>query len=55
MATLSWLDRGKLSKEEHQRAEELGGVALADSFAERASVAWLEHPDLGENWNAWQS
>jgi hypothetical protein len=55
MATLNWLDRGKLSKEEHQRAEALGGVPLADSFAERASVAWLEHPDLGTNWNAWRS
>jgi hypothetical protein len=55
LATLSWLDRGKLSKEEHVRAEALGGVALADSFAERASVVWLEHPELGTHWNAWRT
>ncbi|HEY8726781.1 MAG TPA: hypothetical protein VIL91_08780 [Gaiellaceae bacterium] len=55
LATLNWLDRGKLSKEEHIRADTLGGVALADSFAERASVVWLEHPELGMNWNAWRA
>jgi hypothetical protein len=55
LVTLNWLDRGKLSKEEHIRAEALGGVSLADSFAERASVVWLEHPELGLNWNAWRA
>jgi hypothetical protein len=55
LATLNWLDRGKLSKEEHVRAETLGGVPLADSFAERASVVWLEHPELGMHWNAWRA
>jgi hypothetical protein len=55
LATLSWLDRGKLSTEEHLRAEALGGVPLATSFAERASVVWLEHPELGTRWNAWRT
>jgi hypothetical protein len=54
LVTLNWLGRAKLSKEETVRAEALGGVPLADSFAERASVAWLEHPELGLRWNAWR-
>lgn len=54
MTTLNWLDRGKLSEEEHHRAEALGSVELADSFAERASRVWLEHPELGPRWNSWR-
>jgi hypothetical protein len=55
LVTLNWLDRGRLSEEEHRRAEALGGVELADSFAERATRVWLEHPGLGEGWNAWRA
>jgi hypothetical protein len=55
LTTLNWLDRGKLSQEEHRRAETLGGVELADSFAERASRTWLEHPQLGPGWSVWRS
>jgi hypothetical protein len=55
LVTLNWLDRGKLSEEEHRRAEALGGVELADSFAERAARVWLEHPGLGPGWNAWRA
>jgi hypothetical protein len=55
MATLNWLDRGKLSREERTRAETLGGLALGESFAERASSIWLENPELGLGWRAWQA
>jgi hypothetical protein len=55
LVTLNWLDRGKLSEEEHARAEALGGVSLADSFVERACRTWLEHPALGTRWNAWRA
>jgi hypothetical protein len=51
--TLSWLERGKLSREERHRAERVGGASLGKPFAERAAEIWLADPALGPRWEAW--
>jgi hypothetical protein len=53
LVTLSWLERGKLSREERHRAERLGGASLGKPFAERAAEIWLADPALGAHWDAW--
>jgi hypothetical protein len=54
LVTLSWLDRGKLSREERHRAEAVGGTALGLPFAERAAQAWISRPELGPSSDAWR-
>lgn len=54
LVTANWLDRGRLSLLEHRRAEEIGGKLLGPAFAERASLAWIRHPELGPAWAAWR-
>jgi hypothetical protein len=54
LVTLSWLDRGKLSRQERHRAEKVGGVSLGKPFAERAANTWISHPELGSSWDAWR-
>lgn len=53
LVTLSWLERGKLSREERHRAERVGGASLGKPFAERAAEIWLADPALGPHWEAW--
>jgi len=53
LVTLSWLERGKLSREERHRAELVGGTSLGKAFAERAAELWLGDPALGPRWDAW--
>jgi hypothetical protein len=55
LVTLSWLERGKLSREERHRAERVGGAPLGKPFAERAAEIWLADPALGPRWTAWTS
>lgn len=55
LVTLSWLERGKLSREERHRAERVGGGPLGKPFAERAAEIWLADPALGPRWTAWTS
>jgi hypothetical protein len=54
LVTLQWLERGHLSRQERQRAEEVGGTPLGKPFAERAARIWLEDPALGPGWDAWR-
>ena len=54
MVTLSWLERGRISRVERWRAEEVGGKPLGLPFGERAAKLWLRHPALGPGWTAWQ-
>jgi hypothetical protein len=54
MVTLSWLERGRISRVERWRAEKVGGAPLGLPFGERAAKLWLEHPALGAEWDAWR-
>lgn len=54
LVTLSWLDRGKLSRQERHRAEAVGGVSLGKPFAERAANTWISNSELGASWDAWR-
>lgn len=54
LMTLSWLDRGALSRRERVHAEEVAGTSLGLPFAERAASLWLTSPGLGATWRAWQ-
>ena len=54
MVTLSWLERGRISRVERFRAEKVGGAPLGLPFGERAAKLWLEHPALGPTWDAWR-
>jgi hypothetical protein len=54
MVTLSWLERGRISRVERYRAEKVGGAPLGLPFGERAAKLWLEHPALGPGWDAWR-
>ncbi|MFN2471261.1 MAG: hypothetical protein ABR583_09810 [Gaiellaceae bacterium] len=55
LVTLSWLERGRLSRLERWRAEEVSGAPVGLPFAERAAKLWLEHPALGPRWDAVQA
>jgi hypothetical protein len=54
MITLAWLERGRISRVERLRAEQVGGEPLGLPFGERAAKLWLQHPALGAGWNAWR-
>jgi hypothetical protein len=54
MVTLAWLERGRISRVERLRAEQVGGEPLGRPFGERAAKLWLEHPALGPSWDAWR-
>lgn len=54
MVTLSWLERGRISKLERHRAEAVSGESLGLPFGERAAMLWLAHPGLGANWSTWR-
>jgi len=54
MVTLSWLERGRISKIERHRAEAVGGEPLDLPFGERAAKLWLSDPGLGAGWKAWR-
>jgi hypothetical protein len=54
LATLSWLRRAALSRQERKRAEGVGGTPLDPAFAERVAALWVETEGLGAAWAAWR-
>jgi hypothetical protein len=54
LVTLSWLDRGRLSKQERLKAEAVSGTRLGEAYAERCARTWITHPALGPGWDLWR-
>ena len=53
LVTEAWLARARLSRQERERAERVGGGPLEPAFAERVAELWQSEPGLGESWTAW--
>jgi hypothetical protein len=54
LVTLTWLDRAKLSVDEHGRAEADTGRTLDRPPQERRARSWLTEPGLGPGWSVWR-